>query len=105
GQKDIVTIKYSFPVGIEEKLKDQPKVVVYPNPFSSQAIISIAMEHTLPGWTLDVYDVLGEKVISQNIENTNQTIITKNNLPNGLYFFQAIDKTKILGSGNFIIAD
>lgn len=105
GQKDIVTIKYSFPVGIEEQLKNQPKVAVYPNPFNSQAIISIAMENTLPGWTLNVYDALGKKVISQNIKNTNQTIISKNNLPNGLYFYQAIDKTKVLGSGNFIIVD
>ena len=105
GQKDIVTIKYSFPVGIDEKFENQQKLAVFPNPFSSQAIISIVMENTLPGWTLNVYDVLGEKVFSQNLENTNQTIITKNNLPNGLYFFRAIDKTKVLGSGSFIIAD
>jgi len=105
GQKDIVTIKYNSTVGISELLNDKSKIVVYPNPFRTQTTIKIANENTIKAWILNVYDVTGKKVISQNIENTNQTIIKKNNLSNGLYFYQAIDKTDVLGCGNFIIAD
>ena len=105
GQKDIITIKYSFPVGIKEQLNDQSKVLVYPNPFSSQTTISIVVENIIQAWTLNVYDAAGKKVISQNVKNSNQTIIKRNNLSKGLYFYQALDNTQVIGCGNFIITD
>lgn len=105
GQKDIVTIKYSFPVGISEQLNNQSKVLVYPNPFSSQTTISIALENIIQAWTLNVYDATGKKIISQDVKNANQTIIKRNNLSSGLYFYQVIDNTKVVGCGNIIIAD
>lgn len=105
GQKDIITIKYSFPVGISEQLNNQSGIMVYPNPFCTITNISIVSENTSLTWVLNIYDTTGKKVVSQNMENTNHTIIQKGNLSNGIYFYQAVDKTKVLGSGNFIITD
>ncbi|MCW3070327.1 MAG: hypothetical protein JWO44_217 [Bacteroidetes bacterium] len=105
GQKDIVTIKYSSPVGINELSLNKFQMIAYPNPFNTQCTISVFAPNTIESWTLNVYNATGEKVIVRKIDNSNQGIIKKNDLSNGVYFFQAITNTEIIGSGNFIIED
>jgi uncharacterized delta-60 repeat protein len=107
GQKDIVTIKYNSPVttAINEYKGTSEMMSVYPNPFTIQTTIAIRSLNNIPTWTLDVYDATGKKIISQIIENSNSTIIKKNNLSSGIYFYKATNKTQIIGSGNFIILE
>lgn len=106
GQKDMVTIKYSgIPLSSNELSVNQSQVMVYPNPFSTQASISIASDYKIQSWVLKVYDATGKMVLSQNVINTNQTNVKNTNLSKGVYFYQAVEGARMLGSGEFIITE
>lgn len=92
-------------VGINEIEKNSLQITCYPNPVQSTSTLSINSPTIIKSWILNVYDATGKKIISQEIQNSTTTTVNKNNLAKGLYYYQAITKSEVLGSGNFIIID
>ncbi|MEO8150996.1 MAG: T9SS type A sorting domain-containing protein [Bacteroidia bacterium] len=78
----------------------QSDVFVYPNPFSSQAVLqAVAPLHNAD---LIIYNPLGQ-VVKQIKNISGQTVsLSCDNLPNGMYFYRFADNTNIF-SGNFLI--
>lgn len=72
-------------------------VSVYPNPSTGEFIVSglrSAVE-------LSLYNVLGEKILSQNIASQEETITV--NETNGMYFYKLQDENGNISSGKLII--
>ncbi len=58
-----VTISYQPTTGVEDCPQD---IFIYPNPTSGEFLVAGVM----PGQTLDVYDYLGQKIMSAQVSNT-----------------------------------
>lgn len=93
------------PLGIYEIEKNSYQISCYPNPFNSSCTLSVNSPKALQNWSLNVYDATGKLVFSQVIKNSNNAMLYKNNLSKGIYLFQAVTNSEIIGSGNFIISD
>lgn len=89
--------------GIDELNSADANILCYPNPFNMQAILQIKTTAIINLWVLNVYDITGKLVHSETVNKSNKAIINKNNLNNGIYFYQAIENDKVLGSGKFVI--
>ncbi|MGQ0829930.1 MAG: T9SS type A sorting domain-containing protein [Bacteroidota bacterium] len=78
-------------------------VTIYPNPFDNSAILHI----NNPGENVSValYDVLGKEVKRiTNIKNEN-VLISRDNLPDGIYFYLVKDNEKTIATGKVILAN
>ena len=81
----------------------------YPNPFTQATVINYAVKEASQ-LTLNVFDGLGQKVISQNVSNTEQgnyqLIIQRNDLKAGIYHYRIVvanGKQEIHKAGKLII--
>ena len=72
------------------------KPQLYPNPTQHQFTI-MSSEAT----SFELFNTMGKKVKSEKI-SSNQTIIKRNGLANGLYFYMLKNKNKKVGSGKVI---
>lgn len=88
-------------VGIDE-LNNKTNWKLYPNPFSEFAILKID-DVLYEESSIFIYDVYGRLVKEMNNITSNEIIINKNNLQNGIYFFYLKRKHKIIASGKMII--
>jgi uncharacterized delta-60 repeat protein len=104
GKKDIVTIKYNSPVGINE-LANENQISVYPNPFSNSATVLIQSLNSFNNQKIAfiMYDLLGKEVSRIDNIQSNEFIITKGELSNGLYLFKIFQNNLIIGSGKIDI--
>jgi len=87
-------------VGIFQKYNGN-QTKIYPNPFSESTMIEFNDE---PGKsTFSLYAMHGQLV--QEIKNisTNFILVERNNLPEGIYFFQIRNNFEIIGEGKLII--
>jgi len=99
----ILTVKYSKTVGISElSTENENAVYIYPNPFHSFIVLNSNID--LIAADLFIYDQLGKVVLTVQNINQKSTVIQRNNLTNGLYFFRLIEKDKLIAKGK-IIAD
>jgi glutamine cyclotransferase len=78
---------------------------LYPNPFSTTAVLKLSPETELTNAVLSVYDISGRLVSSVNNITSNDIIINRGNLKNGLYYYTLSDNGTIITKGKFIIAD
>lgn len=75
------------PIGIDEvKLED---IKVYPNP--AKTTMTISLPETISGGTIEIYDMLGNKVIIDNVSG-NETEVNVADLPVGKYVLRFIDQ-------------
>jgi hypothetical protein len=73
---------------------------IFPNPFSFSTTIKVNDEFLHA--ELNIYTVFGEEVNSQTIKS-NSSLIYRNNLADGIYFYQVIgNKGKVI-TGKFMI--
>jgi uncharacterized delta-60 repeat protein len=103
-QKNIVTIKYDSPVGIDELNFTQNRVYVFPNPFNNQATISISSDVQLgENTTFVLYDLRGNiiKKIAHITEPSFQ--FNRENIGNGMYIYQLKQDGKIVTTGKLTI--
>lgn len=93
---------YCSPMGIKN-IPSLNKIMVYPNPFSSKAILQT--DNYLINATLTVDNVFGLTV--KQIENiSGQTIVLhRDNLPSGLYFVRLAEYNKIIATRKIIITN
>jgi hypothetical protein len=77
---------------------------IYPNPFRESTVLEIIN----PGFSnknlqLNLYNSLGKKISMQNIPlNTNRIVISRDGIPNGIYFYELKNENLILGNGKLI---
>jgi uncharacterized delta-60 repeat protein len=102
---DFVLARYNndIPIEVNEICKEVPKVRIYPNPFIISTNLNI--ETPLKNAKLSIYNNFGQLV--KKIENLYGTDITINrdNLLNGLYYFQLTEENEVISKNKFVIAD
>lgn len=89
--------------GINEVVNNKSvRVTVYPNPFHTTTVLKIDTSEVID-MGLEIYDLVGRKVKQLKNINTNEIIITRENLSDGIYFYMLKDKRNILTTGKLII--
>jgi Secretion system C-terminal sorting domain len=77
------------------------EILVIPNPFSESAVVKF--NYDSGNYTFLLYSINGQLVLEIENINSNQITVEKNNLKEGLYFFQLRNDYQIIGSGKLII--
>jgi hypothetical protein len=91
-----------LPVLIEESNAIKKDGVVYPNPFSTSAIIQL--EKNYDALIINVYDVFGKKVRTEtDLSSKGQIIFERKNLSDGVYFVEVNSAEKKIFGGKVII--
>jgi len=103
-QKNIVTIKYDSPVGIDELNFTQNRVHVSPNPFNNQTTFSISADVQLSENTsIVLYDLRGN-IIKKFTYITEPTFqFNRESVGNGMYIYQLTQDGKIVATGKLTI--
>jgi len=94
------------PVGIEDEIKHQQQMEIYPNPFSQQATILLSENLKQGNYQIEVIDLLGKKHQSIAVEHqANSTIINlnRNELNNGVYFIKLIQNGETVAIQKVIV--
>lgn len=86
--------------------KNQLKINIFPNPFSESFQLNMNIldfeKYKKDGLTIDVFDILGKKILSKNLTAA-QTIIQFPSISNGVYFYILKTKNSMLSNGNLIL--
>ncbi|MEK6616685.1 MAG: T9SS type A sorting domain-containing protein [Bacteroidota bacterium] len=77
------------------------QINIYPNPFSQSAAIRIDDSQLIPSEFI-MYDLLGKEVKSFLIQNA-ETIIARDKLSTGLYYYHLMQKEQIIDRGKIMI--
>lgn len=83
----LVIMGRAFGVGVDKVTAADIKV--YPNP--ARTNMTISLPESISGGTIEIYDMLGNKVIVDNV-NGNETEVNVANLPVGKYVLRFIDQ-------------
>ena len=77
----------------------------FPNPFSEKTTISLSGIEGGYLISMNIYNTLGEKILSKNfIGENSQILFERGNLATGVYYYQILNAMgKVIVSGNFII--
>ncbi len=91
--------------GIDNIQYGQGQVLIYPNPNNGEFTISLTHPEQVSGaQTIEIYNVLGEKVYSQLSTFKSQLSIDLTNKPEGVYLYRVIaNNGNILGEGKLVI--
>ncbi len=90
-------------VAVPENETEKTTVLVYPNPFSTAATFSFNHADNSEK-TLVIYDLLGKEVVLKNIAGgENKTVIEKNGVNAGMYFYHLKKKGRTIASGKLVI--
>jgi len=90
GVENAITLALTASVGIDDQANDL-NLTAYPNP--TNGIINVEYISKIPV-RLNVINLLGENVFSQNTNNTKKTTMDLSNLNKGLYFLQMTTESK-----------
>lgn len=90
-------------LGVNNLSSSDNNAVFYPNPFDSKAMLSINGSVKLNDARLEIYNVLGQNVKTEQNINENNIAIEKGSLENGMYFYRLINNGMIISSGKFIL--
>lgn len=85
-------------LGIDQPELDLQKLLIYPNPAS--ASFKIDMLHPSEGNLLELYDVLGSRVLSQTF--TPHSAIDISSLPSGMYFVRVLHGNKTIAAQKMV---
>jgi hypothetical protein len=77
-------------------------VSVYPNPFNANFTLKISADVNLTKAELRIVDLCGKEVKSVLI-NSNETVISRDNLQDGIYFYSIINNNESIGKGKLIV--
>jgi hypothetical protein len=87
---------------IKQNLNSQ-KVQIFPNPFSNETTLKFEID--VINCNLEMFDSIGQKVKEINNINTNEIILKKDNLVNGIYLLVLKQNGKILETQKIILQD
>jgi hypothetical protein len=78
------------------------EVSFYPNPFKTSGTIQIGSDINTTGMVVTIYDALGR--ITKKIETSeHKIIIDRNNIKNGIYFYELRNNSGFKKNGKIII--
>jgi hypothetical protein len=84
-------------ISISEKTN---KWNIYPNPFSTSA--TIETETQITSATIEIFNIFGEQVKTFQLSDS-KSKITRDNLSDGVYFYQIVSNNKVVDRGKLII--
>lgn len=90
-------------IGIEELSSSNDVVKVYPNPFSDNTTFVIQSNKPNESYSFELLDVLGKQVRFIKEINTREFQLSRNGLPNGIYFYKIYSAESIAGIGKLVI--
>lgn len=94
---------YSVAASVNEHMKENATVGVYPNPFSDNTTFVIRSEKLNDTYSFELTDVLGKKVKQMNVSEK-QFTVSRSGLQNGLYFYRINNSEgKAIGIGKLIV--
>jgi hypothetical protein len=88
--EDAITLALTATVGIDEEATNL-QLNAYPNPTTGFINIEYTSQSPVQ---FDVINMLGEKVLSQNTNNTKNATVDVSNLTKGIYFLRMIADSK-----------
>jgi len=100
---DGVILKYAFPASVNDPGSESATPLLYPNPFSTSAIIRIPGGINADHVTLNVYNLSGDKTDLNVTTNKSDITIHRGTLPAGNYYYEIISGTTTVGKGTFIL--
>jgi len=94
---------YSILTGMAQA-KNHVFVGIFPNPFNTSANLTINGAVNNLNATIHIYNVLGQEVKSIYMGNKINTILTRDNLTNGMYFYKLTqNNNQTVATGKFIV--
>lgn len=87
------------PVGMNE-ISFEAETVLFPNPNSGQ--FSLRVDAELKNGTLEIYNVLGQTIFTQHVEEGINALDTKQ-LAKGIYSYSVLDNKQQLSNGKLVI--
>ena len=93
------------PNSVAEENNNLIQCNLFPNPFSVNAVLRITnlRELQMQNLKLNVYNLFGRTATPVIISNTDSFIISRKNLPSGIYFYELREEGKVVAEGKFII--
>ncbi len=92
----------SIPTVINEVKNVNNAILIYPNPISDNATITLNSSVNLSNAEFQIYDVIG-KLIKSSPVNSHEFTFEKGNLSSGLYFYKLINNGSELSTGKFLV--
>lgn len=83
------------------KLDSKHLVAIYPSPISTNFTLQIKTPVILKNAVLKIYDVCGKEVRSVSVKNS-ETILSRDELRGGIYFYKVINDHESIGNGKLI---
>jgi len=100
---DALSFSGTAPIGINELVENNNYSKLYPNPFNTNATITIDDKIKLNMASVIIYDVLGKEMKRINNITSNTITIEKGDMPNGIYFYKVINNETKITTGKFIV--
>ena len=83
----------NIPVGTRQELVKQNLVNVFPNPATNQ--FTVQVENPNKSYSINVYNLLGQNVFTENDVYNKQKIISTRNWSKGVYYVQVLQDGKV----------
>ena len=104
GHYEDYKIYYGVNIGVND-FEDGIITTVYPNPLHSTARITFSgnRKFSAGDLRLRIYNCFGALVSDENTSGSNQIIIERKSLPNGLYFYEVTSTKAEKSTGRFVV--
>jgi trimeric autotransporter adhesin len=77
-------------------------ISIFPNP--SNGTFTLSLSNVNEKCTVEIYNIVGEKIYTETIQTQNNNTIDLTGRPNGMYFYRVLKETgELVGSGKIII--
>lgn len=73
---------------------------VFPNPTNGE--INLIFNQSIPNGNIELYNMIGEKVVSKQINNVSSEILIVNDLPKGIYILKLYNSDQLIGQDKII---
>ena len=103
GMKGTIVVAGSAS-GINEVSAPKISVSLYPMPVSNEATVKITAQEDLKGSAFVIYDAGGKEVNRVGVPDGQQFNISCGALSDGLYLYQIVSSSGVLGNGKFLVA-
>lgn len=83
----------------DEVWSEAPSIKVYPNPFQEYTTLQVEGVEQWQELTLEVIDITGRVVQQLTSKHTNQILLSRKHLVQGLYFYRLLGNGQLIGTG------
>ena len=90
--------------GVHEYASKGFSATITPNPFRTNALLSLHTRYIIQNARFVLFDVYGKEMQNLKLESGNLKL-ERENLPSGIYFYKVIDQSGDFVTGKLIIAD